>query len=169
MNEKSPMLGNIAGIAENKLDKDKLRNFLDFYGYINDHNLGTRKIVNRWEVRWTITCLGKKIGAFHLHDDSWSVSFFHLFQSKKWFENCEKYLIDEMKDFILANINTTSSCCVKGNCNSVENVTILGKLFNERVCVCSPFIIDSPEGKTLLYAKELTMICKNTFITEKIT
>ena len=47
MNEKNPMLG-IAGIAENKLDKDKLKNFLDFYDYINDHKLGTRKVVNRW-------------------------------------------------------------------------------------------------------------------------
>jgi len=48
-------------------------------------------------------------------------------------------------------------------CHSVENATILGKLFNERVCVCPPFAIINPDGKTLLYAKELTTICRDIF------
>jgi len=120
------MLG-IAGIAASKLNEDRLKASLDFYG------------------------------------DLWSVSLFHLFHTKKWFENCAKYLTDEIKDFILANINTASSCCVKGKCQSVENATILGKSFNGRVCGCSPFTIDNPDGKTLLYAKELTTICMNIF------
>jgi hypothetical protein len=162
LTDKRPML-NIAGIAEKNLDKKKKKNFLDFYGFLNEHALGTRKVVNRWEIRWSITCTGKKIGAFHVHDDSWSVSFFHLFHTKKWFDYCDKYLTDEMKEFILANINTTSNCCVKGICQSVENATILGKSFNRRVCACVPFIINNPNGKTLLYAKELTKMCKDIF------
>ena len=137
---------------------------MDFYDYINEHELGTRKITNRFEIRWTITYKGKKIGAFHLHGDSWSVSFFHLFQTKKWFEYSEKYLTDEIKDFILANLNTTASCCVNKKCHSIENVTILGKMINERICVCSPFAINNPNGKTLSYAKELLTICRNTFV-----
>jgi len=163
MTEKRPMIG-IAGIAEQKLDEDRLRDFLGFYDYINDLKLGTRKVINRFEIRWTITYTGKKIAAFHLNGDSWSVSFFHLFKAKRWFDYCEKYLTDEMKGFILANMNTSAGCCVKKRCQSVENVTLLGKYFNERVCGCSPFSINNPSGKTLLYAKELTTICRDAFV-----
>ena len=159
---KRPMLG-VAGIAEKKLDEEKLKNFLDFYDFLNAHELGTRKVVNRWGIRWSITYAGKKIGSFSIRGDSWSISFFHLFHTKKWFENCEKYLTNEMKGFVLANINTTSSCCVKRICQSVENATILGKSFSGRVCGCEPFTIDNPYGKTLLYAKDLTAICRDTF------
>jgi hypothetical protein len=163
MTEKRPMIG-IAGIAEKKLGEDRLNNFLDFYNFLNNYKLGTRKVINRREIRWSITYTGKKIASFSVHGDSWSISFFHLFHTRKWFENCEKHLSDEIRSFILTNINTASSCCVKGICQSVENATILGKSFNGRVCGCVPFTINNPNGETLLYAKELTMICKVIFI-----
>jgi hypothetical protein len=63
MKEKSPMLG-IVGIAEKKLNEHRLKDFLEFYDYINDHELGTRKVTNRFEIRWTITFTGKKNRCF---------------------------------------------------------------------------------------------------------
>jgi len=85
---------------------------------------------------------------------------FDLFARNKWFEKCENYLTAELKDFIWANINTTSGCCVNKTCWSVENKIILGKLFNGRVCACCPIFINNPDGKTLEYAKELALIGK---------
>ena len=89
-----------------------------------------------------------------------------MFNRNKWLEECEKYSTDKMRDFIISSINTTSDCCVNKRCWSVENKTILGKLFDGRVCACRPIIVHNPDGKTLEFAKELVLIGKN-IITER--
>jgi len=89
------------------------------------------------------------------------MSYFDLFSRNNWFEKCEKYLTAELKDFILNNLNTTSTCCVKRTCHNIEIKIILGKMVNSRVCACWPIVLNNPDGKTLEYAKELVLIGKN--------
>ena len=151
----------IVEFATSLLDKDKLEAFLAFYDFLNINKLGKGKTGRKVNGSWAIIYKNKKIGHFRLHEDSWSIDYFDLFQRIKWFDKCEKYLTIDLKDFILANVNTTSNCCIKGICNSVENQAILGKMFNGRVCACCPIILANPDGKTLEYAKELVLVGKN--------
>lgn len=148
----------IEEIAASLLDEDKLKTFFDFYDFLNSNKFGKVKTgINAWSIKYK----NKRIGSFRFDGNLWLIRYFDLFQRIKWFEKCEKYLAAELKDFILTNINTTSSCCVKGICHSVENKIILGKLFNCRVCACGPIILINPDGKTLEYAKELVLTGKN--------
>ena len=148
---------NIKEKAAILLAKDKLNTFLDFYNFINNNKLGKGKTgKNTWAIKYK----NKRIGSFRLHENSWSIRFFDLFDRNKWFEKCEKHLTADIKKFILANINTTSGCCIKGTCHSAENRIILGKTFRERVCACGPVFLSSPEDQTLEYAKELALMGK---------
>lgn len=152
----------IEEIAASLLDEDKLKNFLDFYEFLNSNKLGKRRTGRKPDgKKWAITYKNQKIGHFNYHRSLWTISLFDLFPRKKWFEKCEKYLTAELKDFILTNINTAASCCVKGVCHSSENIIILGKMFNSRVCACGPILLINPDGKTLEYAKDLVLIGKN--------
>ena len=149
-------------IAASVLDEEKLNAFLDFYDFLSKNKLGKRKTGRSISSHsWAITYKNQRIGGFAFHGNAWTIIFFNLFPSKEWFARCEKYLTVELKDIILANIDTTSSCCVKGICNSVESPTILGKMFNCRVCACGPIKLLNPDGKTLEYAKELALIGKS--------
>jgi hypothetical protein len=152
---------NIDIIAVNFLDEDKLKSFLDFYNFLQNNKLKKAKTGRTSIGSWSINYKNKKIGHFRFYENSWSIDYFDLFDHNKWFEKCEKYLTVELKDFILTNINTTSSCCIKGVCHSVENKTILGKMFDSRVCACRPVKLINPDGMTLEYAKELVLIGKN--------
>ena len=154
----------IEEIASSLLDENKLKTFLDFYDSLNSNKLGKGNTgfnpkLNRY--KWAIKYKNKRIGSFSFHGNFWSMSCFDLFSRNNWFEKCEKYLNAELKDFILTNLNTTSTCCVKRTCHSVENKIILGKIFNYRVCGCAPIKLIDPDGKTLEYAKELLLIGKN--------
>ena len=151
----------IEEIAASLLDEDKMEAFFDFYSFLNINKLGKGKTGRKVEGSWAIKYKNKKIGHFRFHENSWSIDYFDLFQRIKWFEECEKYLTAELKDFILVNINTTSNCCIKGICHSSENQVILGERFNRRVCACCPIVLANPDGKPLEYAKELVLIGKN--------
>jgi hypothetical protein len=151
----------IEEIAASFLDEDKLKPFLDFYDFLKSNKLRKGKTGRTGISSWVIKYKNKKIGHFRFHGNLWSIDYFDLFSRNQWFEKCEKYLSAELKDFILTNINTTSSCCVKGKCHSVENRIILGKMFNSRVCACGPIMLINPDGKTLEYAKELVLMGKN--------
>jgi hypothetical protein len=147
----------IEEIATRFLDEDKLKPFLDFYNFLNSNKLGKGKTgIGSWAIKYK----NKKIGHFRFHGNIWSINCFDLFPRNQWFEKCKKYLSAELKEFILTNINTTSSCCVKEKCHSVENRIILGKMFNSRVCSCGPIMLINPDGKTLEYAKELVLMGK---------
>jgi len=146
--------------ATSFLDEDKLIAFLSFYNFLNNNKLGIRKTGRKINGSWAITYKNKSIGRFNL-DSSWSINYFYLFFRNECSDKFEKYLSHELKDFILSNINTKAVCCVKGTCHSKENMTILGKTFNNRVCVCYPVILIDPNGKMLEYAKELVLIGKN--------
>ena len=150
----------IVDYANTVLDKDKLNVFLDFYDFLSINKLGTRKTGRKINGSWAITSHNQRIGGLGFYENSWSIGFFNLFHTKEWFERCEKYLTAELKNIILANINTTSSCCVKEVCNSVKNKVILGKMFENRVCACVPIKFINPDDKTLVYAKELALIGK---------
>ncbi len=152
----------IEEIAAGLLDEDNRKSFLDFYDFLTSNKLGKRKTGRKPDSKnWAITYRNKKIAHFNWYKNVWSINIFDLFPQNNWFEKCEKYLTDELKDFILTNINTTSSCCVKGVCHSVEHKNIFGKTFSGRVCACAPIIFMNPEGKTLENAKKLILIGKN--------
>jgi len=151
----------IEEIAASSLNEDKLKTFLDFYSFLHSNKLGKAKTGRKVNGSWAIKYKNRKIGHFHIGKDLWSIDCFDLFSRNKWFEKCEKYLTTELNDFILTNINTTSVCCVKGICHSVENRIIYGKMFNGRMCACKPINLENPDGKTLEYAKELVLIGKN--------
>ena len=150
----------ITEIATGFLDEGQLKAFVDFYSFLTNHKLAKAKTSNK-SFSWAISYKHKKIGHFGFRGSLWSIDCFDLFSRNAWFEKCEKNLTVELKDFILANINTTSSCCVKGVCHSVEKPVILGKMFLSRVCACRPIVFINPDGKTLEYAKELLLIGKN--------
>jgi len=152
---------NIEVIAASFLEKDKLKTFLDFNSFLSNNKLRKGKTGRTGVGSWTISCNNKKIGHFNFRENLWSIDFFDLFSRNEWFEKCEKQLTPELKDFVLSNINTTSSCCVKETCHSVENKEILGVVFNSRVCACRPIVLVNPDGKALAYAKELVLIGKN--------
>ena len=151
----------IEEIAANLLDENKLKTFLDFYAFLSSNKIGKAKTGRKINGSWAIQYKNKKIGHFHIGENLWSIDYFDLFSRNKWFEKCEKYLTTEMKDFVLTNINTVSSCCVKGICHSVEYKIIFGKMINSRMCACRPINLDNPDSKTLEYAKELVLIGKN--------
>jgi len=154
-------------IAAIYLDEDKLKTFMDFYDFLITNKFGKAKTGRTAGSSWAIQFKGKKIGHFCFHENAWSIDYFDLFSHNKWFEKCEAHLTAEMKDFILANIHTTSSCCIKGTCHSVENLTILGKRFDRRVCACRPILFLNPSDKALEYAKALALIGK-AIITEAV-
>lgn len=162
MREKSSQ--SIKEIASCLLDENKLKTFLEFYDFLNSNkfrkgNTGFNPKANRY--KWAIKYKNKRIGSFLFHGNTWSISYFDLFNRSNWFEKCEKYLTAELKDFILTNLNTTSTCCVKRTCHSVENKIILGEMVNSRVCACGPIMLNNPDGKIFEYAKELVLIGKS--------
>ena len=160
MREKNATLS-IEEIATGLFDGERLNHFLEFYDFLNRNKLGKRKTGRKASsFSWAITYKKQRIGGFSFHGNSWSIVFFNLFPAKEWFARCEEYLTAELKEVILANIDTTSNCCVKGICNSVENPIILGERFNGRVCACGPIKFIDPDDKTLKYAKELALIGK---------
>ena len=151
----------IENIATNLLDTDKLKEFLDFYDFLHKNKLGKKKTGRKISsYSWAITYKSRRIGGFKFHGNSWTIGLFNLFPAANWFEKIGKYLNAELIDFILANINSTSSCCVKGVCHSVENKIILGRLFNNRVCGCETVKLINPDDKALKYVKELVLIGK---------
>jgi len=147
--------------AANLLDEDKLINFVNFFDFLNHNKIGKNKTGRKINGSWAYTYKGKMIGRFYLNKNSWGITFFNLFYRIDWFEKCEKHITVAMKNYILSHINTTASCCVKKTCHSKENMIILGKTFNGRVCACAPMYVECPNGYTLKYAKELILIGKN--------
>ena len=150
----------IEEIAANFLDENMLKTFLDFYVFLSSHKIGKAKTGKKINGSWAIQYKNKKIGHFHICENVWSIDYFDLFYRNRWFEKCEKYVTSELKDFVLSNINTVSSCCEKGTCHSVENRMIFGQMINSRMCACRPIHLDNPDSKTLEYAKELALIGK---------
>lgn len=149
---------NIEEMAANLLDKDKLRAFSDFYTFLTDNKIGKRK--SGKYTCWAFTYKSKRIFSLNFYENSWRMVYFNLHQKDKWFEKIEKYLTFELREFILSNISTEFKCCVKGQCNAIENRIILGKLFENRTCACAPIGIFDPDGEALEYAKKLAFLGK---------
>ncbi|MFR8003262.1 MAG: hypothetical protein ACLU62_10145 [Hydrogeniiclostridium sp.] len=148
----------IEEMAANYLDEDKRKAFFDFYTFLTDNKIGKRK--SGKYTCWAFTYKRKRIFTLSFHENSWGMLYFNLHQKDKWFEKMEKHLTPELTDFILSHINTEFNCCVKEKCNAIENRVILGKLFENRTCACSPIGIYNPEGEELEYAKKLALLGK---------
>lgn len=147
----------IGEIAASFLDEDKLKAFMVFNDFLGSYRFGKGKTGRS---TWAIKYKNRRIGSFAFRENVWTIRYFDLFYRIEWFERSEKYLTAELKDFILASINTTSDCCIKKTCHSIENKIILGKMFNSRICACGPIMVINPEDKTLEFAKELVLIGK---------
>jgi|GEM_PF-3415674 len=148
----------IEEMAAYYLDEDKLKAFSSFYDFLTDNKIGKRKSGKyTW---WAFTYKSKRIFTLTFYENSWRMVFFNLHQKDKWFEKIEKYLTPELKEFILKNISTDFKCCIKGQCNAIENRVILGKLFEKRTCACAPIGIFNPDADAIEYTKELALIGK---------
>ena len=159
--EKSTSHQRIEAIAAGFLDVGKYSAFVDFNAFLRTNKLEKSKTGRTGLGTWSIAYKGKKIGHFCFGQDTWSIDCFDLFPRTDWFAQCEPYLTDALKAFVLAHINTTSSCCVRSTCHSVENKIILGKMHSCRVCACRPVMIVDPDGKSLEYTKALVLIGKH--------
>lgn len=149
---------NIEDMAAGLLDVDKLKAFSNYYTFLTDNKIGKRK--SGKYTCWAFTYKSKRIFSLSFHENSWRMVYFNLHQKDKWFEKIEKYLSPELREFILSNISTGFKCCVKGQCNAIENRVILGKSFESRTCACAPIGIFNPDGEALEYAKELALLGK---------
>ncbi|MCL2517060.1 MAG: hypothetical protein FWF15_00725 [Oscillospiraceae bacterium] len=140
----------IEEFATSLIDGDKLKNFLDFNTFLKTNKVSKGSTgANGWSVRYK----KKIICHFRIHNGYWLIYFF---KDKELLEKSEKYVTDELKDFILNNINTTLGC---RNCKGVENIIIYGQIF-PKVCGCQLLLLNNPEEKILEYAKELVLINK---------
>jgi len=139
------------------IDGDKLKNFLDFNDFLKNNRFAKAKTAKN-SCTWAVKHKNMNICSLRVRNDHWYITYFKGFTRKKWFDKCEKYITDELKQFILdnININTAPGIC----CGGVQNVTILGEKF-ANVCHCHPLWVNSPNGKALDYAKELVLIGKN--------
>lgn len=148
----------IEEIAENLFDGDKLKNFLDFNEFLKNNKL-TKGSTAKTACRWMIKYKNKRLCHLMASKDFWAISYY---KDKEIFEKCENYITDELKEFILENINTKPGCknSKGGKCKGIENINILGKMF-DRVCGCHMLMVTNPDGKTLEYAKEIVLINKS--------
>ena len=145
--------------AKELLEGDNLNNFLDFYKFLKDDKLS---IEETGKGRWAVKYKKKRIcqlcarNVFAVHPCTWFISYY---KDKDLLEKCEKYVTDELKEFILNNINVKSGSDCEG-CAGKENTTILGKLFTSRVCGCHTVMLKDPDSKTIEYAKEIVLMNK---------
>ena len=143
-------------IAADLLDENNTKNFLDFNEFLRNNKVSKSK-TDKAGTSWSVRYKNKIILHYRIRKDFWFISYFKGFTQEKWFEKCEKYLTEELRDFILNNINTNPGC---GTCKGVENQVVLGKTF-DRVCHCHALLLHNPDSKALEYAKELVSINKN--------
>jgi len=89
-------------------------------------------------------------------DGSWGI-----WPNSLFFNDYDKYVTDpELKEFILSSVNyMLHRGCDGSKCNTVPNITIFGKAF-DNACSGGPIFIKNPEGKTLKQAKELVLLVK---------
>ena len=140
----------VEDVAMNYLEEDNLKNLFNFLEFLKSIKLNPR-----WHATnsWSINHKGKKICYIQLSEKhSWTIMHNRLF-----FEEYDKYVDDELKEFVWNNMN--SPRCAP-NCNGLESLTIMGKKFDE-VCSCWPLMIDNADGATLEYLKKIIEIRKN--------
>ena len=144
----------IEEIAENYLDGEKLKCFLDFNESLKKKNLSksTTSTGKNGYQGWAVRYKGHMICHFRAYRDYWFISYFKSVDINK----CEKYVSDELKEFILENI--VSPLCQ--GCQGQDDRIILGKKF-AKVCGCHLLHLKNPNGKALEHAKELIMVNKN--------
>jgi len=145
-------------LAAKLLDENKLKSLLDFNEFLKSNKFQKRATgiknlgisYNRYEI-----C------SLRLGEDFWFITFFKdYYRRAKLFEQCEEYLTDELKEFILDNINTKPGFITGCKTCTPENKIILEKMFDV-VCNCHQIVLKNLDDKTLEYAKEIVLIAKN--------
>ena len=145
----------VEDFAKDLLDNDKLKNVVIFNEFLNDVDLTAEKTSKYF---WSVMHEGIRISTIAIHKNYWWIRFFGRYHgSDELFNHCEKHLTDELKNLIINNIITNLPC---KNCKSFASKLIFGKMF-DKVCWCTPFRFINPDGESLLYAKELVLINKN--------
>jgi len=137
------------------LDGDKLKNILEFYAFLKENKLSVSLTANH---SWTVKYKGKRVCYFRVSNNYWFISYFK--RSGEMFERSEKYVTDELRDFILSNVKTDLGC---NGCLGDGRKVIFGQEFNT-VCWCHPIWLNNPDGKPFEFAKELVLIGKNVIV-----
>ena len=153
----------VEDVAKEILDKDKQKNVLEFVEFLKDN-----KLTPKWASydSWKVTYKSKGVCFIKMNqqDEFWTIAPSQL-TSSEWFANCDKYITDaELKEFVLDNISGPR--CTIRDCKGRQNITILGKKFDE-VCNCWPIVFKNPTGETLENSKKLILVIKK-FITDLV-
>ena len=145
--------------AEYFLADEKLANYLDFGDFLKK-NKATKTATSKPSTQhscWSAKYKKHTICHFRAWRDGWLVSFFRGVDVNQ----CEPFITDEMKAFILANIKTELGC---RGCKGKKNQMVFGQKF-DTVCGCNLLMFVNPVGDDLARVKELvsatiTSICE---------
>jgi hypothetical protein len=146
-------------LALDSLSGDKLKYFLEFYGFLAENKVSRTKttpynVTLKYKTIRFATITFRKNEAVN---SDYHISYYNDFVRKEWFECGEKYMTDGLKEYILTKINTYPGC---GNCKGTSNAVILGKRF-DTVCTCHPLVLHDLNGEKIEYAKEIVLAAKN--------
>ena len=146
----------IEDVAGNFITGDKLKNLMDFLGFMRDN-----KLTPRWQSSnsWKVSYKGKGVFFIKIIGTSWFVMHSALTR-EKWCVGCDEYFPDELKEFVWENIK--GGYC-PNNCMG-RSKTVFGKEFND-FCTCWAIRTENPDGVALERSKQVILAIKN-FITD---
>jgi len=142
----------IEDVAGNFITGDKLKNLMDFLGFMRDN-----KLTPRWQSSnsWKVSYKGKGVCFIKIIGTSWFVMHSALTR-EKWFVGYDEYFPDELKKFVWENIK--GGYC-PNNCMG-RSKTIFGKEFND-FCTCWAIRTENPDGAALECSKRVVLAIKS--------
>jgi hypothetical protein len=146
----------IEDVAGDFVTGDNLKNLQDFLGFLKDN-----KLTPQWQSSnsWKVSYKSKSVCYIRLNDKEkyWSLDH-SQFTREKWFTDYDKYITDAgLKEFVLEHINAPR--CTGRECKGRQNMTILGKKFDE-VCNCWSLSVKAPGGAELEDYKKFILVIK---------
>jgi hypothetical protein len=139
---------------EGLLDGEKLKNVLDFNEFLKGNELTAEKTSKYF---WSVMYQGTRLCTIAIRSENywWIRCFGRYHGSDAVLEHSEKYLSDDLKNYVSTIINEPGC----KNCKSYASRPIFSKMF-ERICWCCPSVFYNPDGIHLEYAKEFVLANK---------
>jgi len=159
----------ITQLAEERLDRDKLRHFMDFVQFAKDNKFTFKRSASySWGLHYQkqFVC-GLCLYSIESYqpDGSWCIRprnvFLHEYDEHVTDDNLKKLIIDSMKSELCCGCN--GSQCGKRSGDkrlASDNVTIFGTNY-KNICTGVPLMFISPSGEMLKQVKELMSISQN--------
>jgi len=142
----------IEDVAGDFISGDKLKNLMDFVGFLRDN-----KLTPRWQSSnsWKLSFKGKGVCFIKIIGGSWFVMHSALTR-ERWLVGYDGYFPDELREFIWENIR--GGWC-PNNCKG-RSRTYFGKEFHD-FCTCWAIRTENPEGVALENSKRLVLAVRN--------